>query len=100
AASLPFVYVDHRQLEQVLLNLITNSIDAMPQGGKLRLESAFELQGDSKDASSLTASSSGEGKPLRESEFVLLRVRDTGVGIAPGDLHRIFEPFFTTKAKG
>jgi signal transduction histidine kinase len=99
AARLPQVYVDQQQIEQVLLNLITNSIDAMPGGGTLRIESSM---GVPEIANPLTASSSGEAKalPRDASEIVLLRVRDTGVGIPTENLHRIFEPFFTTKAKG
>ena len=119
AASLPLVYVDQRQIEQVLLNLITNSIDAMPEGGTLRLESSIGVPEGSPRGGAprggpgaeppnpeapnpLTASSSGEAKalPREATEVVLVRVRDTGIGIPTENLHRIFEPFFTTKAKG
>ena len=70
------VIVDPSQTEQVLLNLVTNARDAMPDGGRLRVETARE-QGD-----------------LR------LSVRDTGVGIPPAVRPHLFEPFFTTKAEG
>ncbi|GAB4371997.1 MAG: hypothetical protein OHK0021_14490 [Bryobacter sp.] len=64
------------QAEQVLLNLVLNSRDAMPLGGVIRLRSQ-----------------TGEG-------YVQLEVADTGAGIAPEALNRVFEPFFTTKAEG
>ncbi len=79
-----WVEIDATQLQQVLLNLAANARDAMPNGGVLHLTLSLE---------SLPARVKGE--PPRSS--VLLRVRDTGVGIAPENLPRIFEPFFTTK---
>jgi signal transduction histidine kinase len=75
-ASLPPVGVDRAQIEQALLNLVTNAVDAMPEGGRLEL-----------------AARPGDGG-------VLLVVKDTGVGIAPEDLSRVFDPLFTTKAPG
>jgi signal transduction histidine kinase len=80
APALPRIYVDPRQLEQVLLNLITNALDAMPEGGTLTV--------------------GAEEKPDGAESVLLVRVKDTGHGIKPEDLHRIFEPFFTTKAPG
>jgi signal transduction histidine kinase len=76
-ADLPPVIGDAAQLQQVLLNCIVNALDAMPQGGTLRLT---------------TRSAAGDA--------VEIGVSDTGVGIAPAHLERIFEPFFTTKAIG
>ncbi len=96
ASSLPLVYVDSRQIEQVLLNLITNAFDAMPEGGTLTLESGSDVPLES--ASGISTSGSGE-RPA-PAEVVLVRVRDTGLGIPPENLHRIFEPFFTTKPPG
>jgi signal transduction histidine kinase len=95
--GLPQVYADSRQLEQVLLNLITNAFDAMPDGGTLTIESD-RAEKDVTTTSSM--SSSGERVYREEPEHVLIRVRDSGIGIPPENLHRIFEPFFTTKAPG
>ncbi len=67
---------DLQQIEQVLINLIQNAVQAMPQGGDLYL--SLDVEGDS----------------------VVLRIRDTGTGIAPEHLSRVFDPFFTTKAEG
>jgi len=77
--DLPEVYGDHDRLEQVFINLITNAIDAMPDGGKITIK----------------AITSNERKG-----FVEISVRDEGVGIPNEILHRIFDPFFTTKKIG
>jgi PAS domain S-box-containing protein len=85
------VNVDPTQMEQVLMNLVANARDAMPNGGKLRLdtrnldlqspyvERAFEIPGGC---------------------YVVLAVTDTGTGITPEHIDRVFEPFFTTKEIG
>jgi PAS domain S-box-containing protein len=91
---LPCVEADPGMLEQVLLNLVVNARDAMPQGGQLDITTAKAVF----DSGNLPASS----PEARPGEFVCLSVRDAGCGIAPDILPRIFEPFFTTKdpAKG
>lgn len=76
-ATVP-VEINRSELQQVLINLIVNAIQAMPEGGTLTLESENWMEHD---------------LPLG----VLLRVRDTGQGIAPENLSSIFDPFFTTK---
>jgi len=75
--AVPTVMGDPDRLQQVFLNLLVNAADAMPDGGQLRV----------------TLEASGGGS-------VAVRIRDTGVGIAPEDLGRIFEAFYTTKERG
>lgn len=79
------VEVNRVELQQVLINLIVNAVQAMPDGGTLILESR-DLRPE--DALPLGA------EPF---EGVMIAVRDTGTGIQPADLGRIFDPFFTTK---
>jgi PAS domain S-box-containing protein len=81
----PWVEADRAQLEQVLVNLAVNAYDAMPDGGRLTLELA-DAAGDHPEA---MASPHG---------MLLLRVSDTGRGIAEEIRERVFLPFFTTKA--
>jgi signal transduction histidine kinase len=85
ARPLPPLYVDPRQIEQVLTNLIVNACQAMPQGGTLTLRA--EVVGEPAAAGP-------------EPGFVALAVTDTGTGITPENMRRLFEPLFTTKAKG
>jgi two-component system NtrC family sensor kinase len=81
------VEINRGELQQVLINLMMNAMQAMPEGGTLSLESR-----------DITA----DDTLAEEAWFpgTLLRVRDTGHGIAPADLDRIFDPFFTTKKQG
>ncbi len=82
---------DPGMLDQVLLNLVVNARDAMPDGGQLVLDTS-EATFTEKEAALIP-----DAKPGR---YVSLRVTDTGCGIAPENLARIFEPFFTTKEAG
>jgi len=85
------VKADPGQIEQVILNLIVNARDAMPDGGKLWIETRnVELEsGMANDQASIKAG-----------PYVMLSVRDTGVGISTETLPHIFEPFYTTKENG
>ena len=89
-ASPSVVLVGRSALDQVLINLIVNARDAMPAGGELTVTTSNEWrprQGD------VTAA-------LPLAEYVVIRITDTGIGMADEVKTRIFEPFFTTKAPG
>jgi two-component system cell cycle sensor histidine kinase/response regulator CckA len=85
------IHADPTQMDQVLMNLSVNARDAMPDGGKLILQTANVVIDEDYARSHL------EAKPGR---YVLLRVSDTGSGIDKETLEHIFEPFFTTKGLG
>ncbi len=76
--DLPWVSMDENQMKQVLLNLVHNALQAMPDGGQLEIRTA--------------------AAPKVGREGVIVAVRDSGMGIPPEIQTRIFEPFFTTKA--
>ena len=78
ADGLPHVYVDEHQIQQVLVNLITNAVQAMTAGGRLVLSS----------------------RPGKSGNSIEIGVADTGKGIAPEFLPHIFDPFFSTKGEG
>ncbi|HEY4129275.1 MAG TPA: PAS domain S-box protein, partial [Gemmatimonadaceae bacterium] len=86
--SLPRVHADPGQLDQVIVNLVSNARDAMPRGGSLTLSTHFAAPAPDVMA--------GIGDSTSDAQ-VALSVRDTGVGIDPAIEPRIFEPFFTTK---
>ena len=85
------VQADTGMMEQVLLNLVVNARDAMPGGGRLRIETLL-IELSTAEAARHPKASAGM--------FVGLRVTDSGEGIAPEILPRIFDPFFTTKDVG
>jgi len=72
------IHADPGQIEQVLMNLAVNARDAMPEGGRLGIETTS----------------------IPATRHIQLSVTDTGIGMSPAVMERIFEPFFTTKAEG
>ncbi len=85
------VRADRGSLEQVIVNLAVNARDAMPSGGTLTMTTSARTVGlEDPDAPT----------ELPPGEYVLLMIRDTGVGMAPDVLEHVFEPFYTTKEVG
>ncbi len=91
APEIGSVKADQSQIEQVILNLAVNARDAMPNGGKLRIQTS-NMRLDQ----AYTRSHPGS----RAGDYVLLSVTDTGTGMDGETLAHIFEPFFTTKERG
>ncbi len=90
-SRLKSVLADSSQLEQMLINLALNAVDAMPEGGNLVVETSHVTPDET------FCATYPECDP---GEYVLVSVSDTGHGIAPDILENIFEPFFTTKEPG
>ena len=76
--SLPPIAIDREQMKQVVLNLLLNAIQAMPEGGRLGLSAAMP----------------------DDHEWIQLSIQDSGVGIPPADMDKLFDPFFSTKDGG
>jgi signal transduction histidine kinase len=76
--ALPAIQADAAQMQQVFGNLVSNAIDAMPDGGALEIRARADVQ----------------------AKAIVISVRDTGSGITPENMARLFQPLFTTKARG
>jgi two-component system cell cycle sensor histidine kinase/response regulator CckA len=85
------VKADPAQIEQVIMNLVVNARDAMPQGGRILLETSNV---------ELDSSYADEHITVKPGRYVMLAVSDGGVGMSQETLAHIFEPFYTTKASG
>jgi two-component system cell cycle sensor histidine kinase/response regulator CckA len=85
------IRADKRQLEQVLMNLVVNARDAMPNGGEIRVET---------EAVSLKEPLERDRATVPAGDWVTIKVSDEGVGIEPDKLQKVFEPFYTTKRTG
>ncbi|MCV9935894.1 PAS domain-containing protein [Boseaceae bacterium BT-24-1] len=90
AAGLWTVHADASQLENALLNLCINSRDAMPDGGKLTIETSNRWMDER----------AARARDLKPGQYVSLCVSDTGTGMTPEVIERAFDPFFTTKPIG
>lgn len=76
ASSLPHVWIDEKQIQEVFVNLLQNASEAMPSGGQITVFTSYDQN------------------------FVRIDIQDTGSGISENDLAHIFDPFFTTKETG
>jgi signal transduction histidine kinase/ActR/RegA family two-component response regulator len=88
AAGLWPTFADANQVENALINLCLNAHDAMPEGGKLTIETAN---------AHLDEAYAKQFEDVKPGQYALVCVADTGMGIAPNDIQHVFEPFFTTK---
>ena len=95
APDLPPVKLDRNRLEQVLINLFMNSLQAMSHGGVLTVTTRYRRFGDDLNLTGPAFAQFKPGDPL-----AIIEVQDTGKGIPEANLARIFDPFFTTKPTG
>ncbi len=82
-----FAEIDEGQMRQVVHNIIMNTVEAMPQGGTVKV------------ACEGIALRTEDGVPLRAGDYAKISIRDSGTGISPENLPKIFDPYFTTKEK-
>lgn len=85
------IKADKTEIQQVLMNLVVNSRDAMPEGGKITIETSNFIA---------NASYAAKHPEVGEGEYFSIEVRDTGTGMSKEVKQHLFEPFFTTKEKG
>ncbi|MEJ2049414.1 MAG: ATP-binding protein [Calditrichota bacterium] len=91
--EIPQIFVDDTQIEQVIINLFLNGIDAMPNGGRLKINT-FKKQLHVLE--NTVSVNNVDGKM----DYVILQITDSGAGIEKKNLEKIFNPFFTTKVDG
>ncbi|MEK6590266.1 MAG: ATP-binding protein, partial [Nitrospinota bacterium] len=89
--NIPFIHADSNQMEQVLMNLLVNAMDAMPDGGIITISTEFI---------NLEKRDSHIHQVLNPGRYILMKVTDTGSGIPEEIKDKIFNPFFTTKGHG
>jgi len=87
--NLPFIKINQHRLQQVFINIISNSLDAMQKGGKISLRTYLIME-----------EAKPEIMPSRHRSFICTEISDTGCGIEEKHINKIFDPFFTTKKSG
>ncbi len=100
APDVGLVRADRGQVEQVILNLVINARDAMPDGGALELRTGEFDVGRTQRAWKVDGPVAPPDVPIRPGRYIFLSVTDSGAGMDEGTRARAFEPFFTTKAVG
>jgi two-component system, cell cycle sensor histidine kinase and response regulator CckA len=88
-AENPYIFIDQSQMEQVLINLAVNAKDAMPDGGKLLVQT-YNYEPTARERLEMN---------IEQGNYVVISIQDTGVGIPEKERSKIFEPFFTTKTE-
>mgnify|MGYP001579531364 CR=1 FL=1 len=98
---MPNALMDDGKLKQVLLNIFINAKDAMPEGGKIIVNTGVGYRGSEarrrKNDTTDTADIAGIGAQTLGRSYVIISITDTGRGIREEDIGKIFDPFFTTK---
>ena len=89
--DLPYAFVDGHQLEQVIMNLVVNARDSMPDGGEVIIRSGMQV---------FKANKRMHRVVVPKGKYITISVADTGCGIRAKHLEKIFEPFFSTKDVG
>ncbi|MFN7995849.1 MAG: response regulator [Bryobacteraceae bacterium] len=96
AEGLPCIEADAAQIQQVIMNLVINGAEAIPEGQTGTVLITTSVQ----DVDDAYIQTTVAGNDIKQGRYVTLEVHDTGIGIAPDVLDRIFDPFFTTKFAG
>jgi signal transduction histidine kinase len=96
--EIPFLQLDKEQIRQLVLNMIINACEAMPNGGELRIMTDWNSEGDRHDFEE--EKGRGESSRPQNNGYVRVEFKDTGIGIPKKDIQKIFDPFFTTKENG